>query len=64
MFGRNRKATASSEPSHLDDNHRLKSSGERVTILSRTPDGAVKVARTDLPYPCDAIVSADDIRPA
>lgn len=62
MFGRNRKATAYSAPSHPDDNHRLKSTGERVTILSRLPDGAVKVVR-DLPYPCDAIVSPDDITP-
>lgn len=65
MFGRkSRTTTASAIPSHPDDNLRLKSTGERVTILRRTPDGAVKVALVDKPYPCEDIVSADDIRPA
>ena len=65
MFGRkSRTTTASAIPSHPDDNLRLKSTGERVTILGRTPDGAVKVALVDKPYPCEDIVSADDIRPA
>jgi hypothetical protein len=66
MFGRKSRTTptASAIPSHPDDNLRLKSSGERVTILRRYPDGAVKVALVDRPYPCDVIVSADDIRPA
>ncbi|MCY0917018.1 MULTISPECIES: hypothetical protein [unclassified Streptomyces] len=65
MFSRKSRATAASAiPSHPDDNLRLKSTGERVTILGRTPDGAVKVALVDKPYPCEDIVSADDIRPA
>lgn len=65
MFGRkSRTTTASAIPSHPDDNLRLRSTGERVTILCRYPGGAVKVALVDKPYPCDAIVSADDIRPA
>ncbi|MFD8142473.1 hypothetical protein [Streptomyces sp. NPDC059708] len=65
MFSRKRRTTtASTIPPHPDDNLRLKSTGERVTILSRLPDGAVKVALLDKPYPCEDIVSADDIRPA
>ncbi|WP_432124473.1 hypothetical protein [Streptomyces sp. C10-9-1] len=65
MFGiGKRKTTAPSIPSHPDDNRRLKSTGERVTILGRTPDGSVRVARADLPYPCDDIVNASDITPA
>jgi len=66
MFSRkSRTTTASAIPSHPDDKlHRLKSTGERVTILCRLPDGAVKVALVDKPYPCEDIVSADDIRPA
>lgn len=65
MFGRKRRTTtASAIPSHPDDNLRLQSTGERVTILSRMPDGDVKVALMDKPYPCEDIVSADDIRPA
>jgi hypothetical protein len=65
MFGKkSRTPTASAIPSHPDDNLRLKSTGERVTILRRYPDGAVKVALVDKPYPCEDIVSADDIRPA
>lgn len=66
MFGRkSRTTTASAIPSHPDDDlQRLKSTGERVTILSRLPDGDVKVALVDKSYPCDAIVSPGDIRPA
>lgn len=64
MFGRKSKPTASATPSHPDDNLRLKSTGERVTILRRYPDGAVSVALVDRPYPSNDIVSADDIRPA
>lgn len=65
MFDRKRKTTtAHTIPPHPDDNHRLKSTGERVVILCRLPDGAVKVALVDKPYPCEDIVSADDIRPA
>ncbi|MGW4505721.1 hypothetical protein ACWENO_13885 [Streptomyces sp. NPDC004436] len=64
MFGRKRKATTPSAPSHPDDNLRLKSSGERVTILSRMPDGDVKVAFVDKPYPSEGIASPDDLRPA
>ncbi|MFE2326110.1 hypothetical protein ACFXD5_19645 [Streptomyces sp. NPDC059385] len=65
MFGRKRRTTtASAISSHPDDNLRLKSTGERVTILSRTSDGAVKVALVDRPYLCEDIVSADDIGPA
>ncbi|MEW2415319.1 hypothetical protein AB0953_16610 [Streptomyces sp. NPDC046866] len=64
MFGRKSRTAASATPSHPDDNLRLKSTGERVTILGRTPDGAFKVALVDKPYPCEDIVSADDIRPA
>lgn len=65
MFGSKRRTTtASASPSHPDDNLRLKSTGERVTILTRLPDGDVKVALVDKPYPCEDIVNADDIRPA
>lgn len=65
MFDRKRRTiTTSGIPSHPDDNLRLKSTGERVTILSRMPDGAVKVAFVDKPYLSEGIVSADDIRPA
>ncbi|MFD6113623.1 hypothetical protein ACFWG0_26420 [Streptomyces yangpuensis] len=64
MFSRKRKTTSTAIPSHPDDNLRLKSTGERVTILSRTPDGTLKVALVDKPYPCEDIVSANDIRPA
>lgn len=64
MFGRKRRTATSAIPSHPDDNLRLKSTGERVTILNRTPDGAVKVALVDKSHLCEAIVAADDIRPA
>ncbi|GAA2803227.1 hypothetical protein [Streptomyces showdoensis] len=64
-FFRTRKSQpATSQPSHPDDNRRLKSTGERVTILGRTSDGAVRVALTDRSYYCDTIVSPDDIAPA
>jgi hypothetical protein len=66
MFGKKSRTTptAAESPSHPDDNLRLKSTGERATILRRYPDGAVKVALVDKSYPCEDIVSADDIRPA
>ncbi|MFJ3200986.1 hypothetical protein [Streptomyces sp. NPDC086989] len=66
MFGRKSKPTpAPAIPSHPDDKiYRLKSTGVLVTILCRYPDGGIKVALVDEPYPCEDIVSADDIRPA
>jgi hypothetical protein len=65
MFGRKSRTTpASAIPSHPDDGLRLKSTGERVTILGRGHDGTLNVALVDKPYPCNAYVSADDIRPA
>ncbi|MFJ9340222.1 hypothetical protein ACIRP0_13145 [Streptomyces sp. NPDC101733] len=64
MFGRKSKTAAPVIPPHPDDNLHLKSTGERVTILRRYPDGGVHVALVDKPYPAEDIVSADDIRPA
>ncbi|MFD0074287.1 hypothetical protein ACFVIY_17820 [Streptomyces sp. NPDC127166] len=61
MFGRKSKTTAYSAPSHPDDNWRLKSTGQRVTILRRLGNGDVKVAADSDGILREDIVSARDI---
>lgn len=63
MFGK-RNRTATPAPAAQSDQYRLKSTGQRVTLLEHLSGGDVRIA-LDTPYITrDDIVSARDITPA
>ncbi|MFJ5876459.1 hypothetical protein ACIQD1_17250 [Streptomyces sp. NPDC093088] len=63
MFGKSKRKTPAT-PTVQSDQYRLKATGQRVTILGRTSDGAVKVAMDNGRILREDIVSARDITPA
>lgn len=63
MFGRS-KRKAETIPTVPSDQYRLKTTGQRVTLLTDLGNGEVRIARDDDNILREAIVSIHDITPA
>ncbi|MFD7065923.1 hypothetical protein ACFV97_01650 [Streptomyces sp. NPDC059913] len=66
MFGKKSKSTraAATTPTAQSDQYRLKSSGQRVTLLEHLGGGRVHIAKDSGRTLRDDIVSIHDITPA